>query len=172
MRKKLLALGVILVLLALPFGVAAVYRAMTAFPERIRIASGPEGGRYRVLALRLKDAIEAELGVTVEVLTTEGSLENVRLLREGQAELALYQRSAGRMSTAAEPADDRRVRCIANLYSEVCHLIVLRGADIAAPDDLRGKRVALPSHNSGDYVIARLLLDAFGLRRAVSHRLS
>jgi TRAP transporter TAXI family solute receptor len=174
MRKKLLALGAIVTLVALPFVVAGAYRALTAFPARIRIASGPEGGRYRVLALELKEAIEAELGVSVEVLTTEGSLENARLLCDGQADLAFYQRSAQRMGRTkdlpnpdlarAELADDRQVRCVANLYSEVCHLIVRRGAGIAGPDDLRGKRMALPSRNSGDYVIASLLMDEFGLQ--------
>ncbi len=164
MRKKLFALAAILALVALPFAAAAVYRALTAFPQCIRLASGPEGGRYRVLALRLKEAVEAELGVGVEVLTTEGSLENVGLLRDGRADLAFYQRSALRMGEAAARTDDRQVCCVANLYSEVCHLIVRRGAGIAGPGDLRGKRLALPSKNSGDYVIARLLLDAFDLR--------
>jgi len=163
MRKKLLALAVLAALVALPFAVAAVYHYLTAFPPRVRIAGGPEGGRYRVLALQLKDAIEAELGVDVEVLTTEGSLENLRLVGEGQAELALYQRSAERMAPGGRHANHREVTCVANLYSEVCHLIVRRGAGIAGPEDLRGKRVALPSHQSGDYVIARLLLQEFGL---------
>jgi TRAP transporter TAXI family solute receptor len=164
MRKKLIALSVITALVALPFAATAVYRSLTAFPSRIRIASGPEGGRYRVLALRFEEMVEAELGVEVEVLTTEGSLENARLLGDGQADLAFYQRSAQRMAPAAERGDDRRICCVANLYSEVCHLIVRRGSGIAGPDDLRGKRMALPSKNSGDYVIAKLLMDEFGLR--------
>jgi TRAP transporter TAXI family solute receptor len=164
MRKRLFTVGVILALVALPFVLAAVYRALTAFPQTIRIASGPDGGRYRVLALRLKQAVEAELGVAVEVLTTEGSLENARLLSDGQADLALYQRSAQRMGRDSEPIDERQVRCVANLYAEVCHLIVRRGTAIASPDELRGKRIGLPSKNSGDYVIARLLMEAFDLR--------
>ena len=54
MRRKLLALGAVVALVALPFAAAAVYRVLTAFPHRVRIASGPEGGRYRVIAERLK----------------------------------------------------------------------------------------------------------------------
>src|SRR4051794_290696 len=113
MRKKMMAWGALAAIVALPFVAATVYRGLTAFPQRIRIASGPEGGRYRVVAGRVKQAVEGQLGIEVEVLPTDGSLETLALLRSGGAELAIYQRSAERMLQPQQAADNRHVSSIA-----------------------------------------------------------
>ena len=55
------------------------------------------------------------------------------------------------------------VAFVANIYPEVAHFIVRRGAEIKHPGDLRGKRVALGNKKSGHYAMSRILLEHFGL---------
>ena len=99
MRKQLFRVGVIGALILVPAGiwwfkldvVQPLFRKMTDYPDRITIAAGSEGGRYRVISESLGDEIRKTLAVDVEFLDTQGSLENLLCLRAGTAHIALYQ---------------------------------------------------------------------------------
>jgi hypothetical protein len=55
------------------------------------------------------------------------------------------------------------LRVVANLYPELVHLVARPDADIHSVADLRGKRVSLGEEASGTRVVARAILDAYGL---------
>ncbi|GIT29120.1 MAG: hypothetical protein Ct9H300mP1_11660 [Planctomycetaceae bacterium] len=55
---------------------------------------------------------------------------------------------------------------MANVYSEVAHLLVRSDAGISTPADLAGRRVSLAPEESGDHGMARMLLDHFGIATA------
>lgn len=163
MRKKLVKAAVVILLLLLPFGAHRLYRLMTAHPESIAIATGPAHGHYQVIGENLAHAIQEQLGVTVRLVPTDGSLENLKLLRAGRVQLALYQPGTERILAQSLAREPDSVRSVANVYSEVTHFIVRRGVSIDSPADLRGRRVAVGLRNSGDYAMSRVLLEHFGL---------
>ncbi|MEO2016188.1 MAG: TAXI family TRAP transporter solute-binding subunit [Fuerstiella sp.] len=136
-----------------------INRSLGDYPDEIKIAQGPEDGFYRPLSQNLIDTIKKDelLDLKVYPRESEGSLSNLYLLQDGEADFALYQPGT------LEPDTASNVRFVANLYSQPAHFIVRRGASIQSPADLRGKRVQLGLENSGDYAMSRILLEHFEL---------
>ena len=114
----------------------------------------------------------------VNTVPTNGSLENLALLRAGKADFGLYQtwsaeiisefdedflREAGFTSQEQGVGS---VQFVANMYSQPAHFIVRQDAGITSPADLGGKTVSLGLRRSGDYAMSLVLLDHFGLTEA------
>jgi len=151
----------------------------------VRIATGATGGTYFPVGGLIAGAIsnppgsrECALGgscgvpgLIAAVVATEGSVENVVAVSADRMELALTQADIayfayhGRGQFAlGKPLDN--LRAIANLFPEAVQLVVRRGGGIETVTDLKGRRVSLGEHQSGTLVVARSVLDAFGLDEA------
>ena len=165
-RRRLLQVGLAVLLVLLPVLLHVVYRSVTSLPRQVTLAMGPEGGRYEQFMSQLADELQRR-GVNVTLRRTEGSLEHLQLLQKGQVDLALYQANPGTvLSTRTEQTTDSssdRVTFVANVYSEVVHLLVRHEAGINSVAELDGRRVSLSAKESGDHAMARLLLNHFGL---------
>ena len=59
-------------------------------PKHIKFAAGAQGGAYYAFAERYQRLLD-EQGIEVELVQTAGSVENLRLLDEGQVDVALVQ---------------------------------------------------------------------------------
>ncbi|MHC4404160.1 MAG: TAXI family TRAP transporter solute-binding subunit [Planctomycetota bacterium] len=175
MTRKWIRIAGVAGLILLPFAVRWVYLWATAHPKTIVIATGKQHGRYHDLGLALAERIRAELDVVVEVRSTTGSLENLRLLREGKVDFGFYQpgtREAfleygsilgGDVATASNRAAQSDVAFVANLYSQPAHCLVRPEAGIQTAAGMKGKRVCLGLPNSGDLAMSLVVLDHVGL---------
>lgn len=63
-------------------------------PKTVRLATGPEGSAYAGFGKRYAAALARE-GITVELIPTEGSVANLQLLRDGQADVAFVRGGSG-----------------------------------------------------------------------------
>lgn len=165
MQRKWVRYSLIGLLILLPFVVTLVYRAMTAPPNPIRIATGPKGGRYRQLAEQLKAELERDGDVTVELRHTSGSMENLQLLADGSVHFALYQPGTRDVLGDADSPDTEDIAFVANAYSETVFLIVRKDAGIENAMQLKGKKVGVGRKTSGDYATTRMLLPHLGLNK-------
>lgn len=181
MWHRLLKAVLILVLILIPLGIWWAYWDFNRFPSRISIAAGAKGGRYRTIAEQLKTEIQDKLQIEVAILPTEGSLQNLLMLRSAKADFALYQpgtievlreydpalideaQTAAGLESASAGRDD--VTFVANLYMQPVHFIVRTAADIEQPSDLRRRPVSVGLVRSGDYAMSLLLLDHLGLSK-------
>ena len=167
-RRRQLQIATAVALVLLPVLVHVVYRSVTSLPGRVTLATGPEGGRYEQFMLKLGRELE-QRGVTVIQRRSAGSIEHLELLQSGQVDLALYQANPVQHLTdgdRGENAGSNRVAFVANVYSEVAHLLVRSDAGIATVDDLLGRRVSLAPEESGDHAMARMLLEHLGISQA------
>jgi TRAP transporter TAXI family solute receptor len=127
--------------------------------HEIVIATGSETGMYYPLGVALGRVLAAE-GVVrdAEVLSTDGSVTNMRLVGEpaGGVDLAFVQ-----SDTPPVPA----VRLIAPLYDEVLHILVARrlADDVRTVFDLSGRRVALGPPGSGTRQLSEKILEHFAV---------
>lgn len=130
----------------------------------VTIAAGTEYGTYAVFAGLLADQLRAVgPGLEPTVLSTEGSLDNVRLLRDGEAALGLaLEDGLGRI--VADMPEAERPMALARIYENYLHLLVTDDSPIREVEDLRGRRVVLGAAGSGAAVTAVVLLRAAGLR--------
>ena len=107
-------------------------------------------------------------GLIAVAQSTDGSVDNVRMIASGALESALCQADVAYWAYRgeeifAEKGPVEELRVIASLYAETLHLVVRRGAGIRSLKDLAGKRVSLDRPASGTRVDANLLLEAYGV---------
>jgi TRAP transporter TAXI family solute receptor len=124
-------------------------------PKKIRFAAGSPGGAYHIYAERYQRLLE-EQGVKVELVDTAGSVENLRLLDEGEIDVALVQ---GGLATE----HDREVlHSLGGLFPEPFWVFVQAGDDVSAFGDLRAYRFAIGGEGSGTRSLALALQGEFG----------
>jgi TRAP transporter TAXI family solute receptor len=148
-------------------------RAITAQRERRKhvylLASGPEGGEYHPIAESVIARVaRVDEKVKVRNLATQGSVENARLVGAKQADYALVQSNVAAMASAGDGPFQggavRSLRALGSLFPEPVHVVVPAASAIRTVADLRGKRVALGTPDSGTRADAMAVLAAHGLK--------
>ncbi|SEL70077.1 TAXI family TRAP transporter solute-binding subunit [Nonomuraea pusilla] len=127
----------------------------------LRLATGLAGGPYGVLGDRLAAELRRE-GMTVQVLQTAASVQNLTMLTDGRADIGF---------ALADSADDAvRVRhqpvaALARMYMNYVHLVVAENGGITGVRNLAGRRLSIGAEGSGTAVTATRVLAAAALPR-------
>ncbi|MBI4954956.1 MAG: TAXI family TRAP transporter solute-binding subunit [Myxococcales bacterium] len=166
MKSRSLKL-LVLVAALLACAASAWFVLARAKVETLRFAAGPRGGEGFVFAEALSRLLtDLEVDLRLDILETEGAVENLEMLEGGRAELAAVQNDV--------PIPPR-ARTIAYLYPQMFHLIVRADSDIRTPADLAGKRVGTTQVAGASSRSLSELLAHYGLTEAhltVSHHTS
>ncbi|MFE3447450.1 TAXI family TRAP transporter solute-binding subunit [Nonomuraea sp. NPDC059194] len=147
------------VLAALLMAATGCGRARRTAP--LVIATGQRGGVYFDYGEGLAAAVSAEdPGLRPRVIATGASLDNLRLVADGGADVAFTLADSAALAVAGQAPflEPQPVRALARLYDNYVHLVVRAGSGIVMLDDLRGKRVSCGAAGSGTEIIARRLL--------------
>lgn len=124
-------------------------------PSRIVIATGREDGAYYRFAQQYADLLK-KTGITLEVRTTKGSVENLSLLLDENSGVSVALVQSG----IADPAASSSLQALGSLYREPLW-VFYRGTDeIDRLTQLKGKRLAVGPEGSGTRSIALQLLKA------------
>jgi TRAP transporter TAXI family solute receptor len=135
----------------------------------IAILTGSTSGVYYPLGNALSSIfLKAIPGVRSSVQVTQGSIENLRLLQEGQGELAF---SLGDTVTAAWKGNKEagfagpltKLRGLAAIYRNYVQIVVSEASGIQTLADLKGKRVSVGPKQSGTELNARAIFAAAGV---------
>ncbi|MER6013549.1 TAXI family TRAP transporter solute-binding subunit [Streptomyces bluensis] len=127
----------------------------------ITISTGPQSGVYHDYGQRLRTAIAKDMpGLKVELLTSDGSQQNVSRVATGEADLSIA--AADAVESYQAPGRDR-LRGLARLYDDYVQVVVPHSSDIEKISDLKGKRVGVGGEESGVRLIATRVLRAAGL---------
>jgi hypothetical protein len=154
---------VLVAALAAGLPVAACTSTDVPAPAELVLATGPDGAVFREVGAALADALAAQLPHTkVTARPTSASVENLRLLREGSAQLGLS--SLDSMTDLPSPDDPNGISAIGRLYDSFLHLVVPADSPIMSFADLAGKRVSLGPIESGTEFTATRLLRLYGLK--------
>ncbi|PRX06301.1 UNVERIFIED_ORG: hypothetical protein CLV66_103277 [Actinomadura viridilutea] len=131
--------------------------------RRLVLAGGPVDGQYTPFARRLAHELRRRVGgLTVDVLTTSASVENLRMLAAGRADLALALGDSAADAVAGRGAfrTPLAVTALARIYLNYTHLVVPRDSPVRRVTDLAGRRVSLGAEGSGTAVVGERVLDA------------
>jgi TRAP transporter TAXI family solute receptor len=127
-------------------------------PRRIVIATGQPDGTYDALGREYQRRLRHE-GLAVELRRTAGSVDNLELLRRGEADVAFVQGGIYRPDEDPE----QRLRGMAAIYREPLW-IFYRGKPITdGLASLVDRRISIGAPGSGTEAVARALFDALGL---------
>jgi uncharacterized protein len=130
---------------------------------RLRLAAGQRGGLYLAFAEILADRIHARYpAVAVDVISTEGSVDNIRLLRTGDVDMGLSLADVAERDRATGPAGTAPL-AVARVYENYLQVIVRESAAGKQLSDLAGRRVSIGAAGSGAAVTGQVLFDAAGL---------
>ncbi|MFN2364561.1 MAG: TAXI family TRAP transporter solute-binding subunit [Halarsenatibacteraceae bacterium] len=155
-------------LLFLVLAFALIFSGPVAAQEYISIATGGTAGTYYPLGGGMAELINEnvdDVDATAEV--TGASVENVRLVQNGEVEFALVQNDIsyyaknGEEMFDGDPLDN--LRGVALLYPEDIQIVTLEENDIKTVSDFEGKRVAVGAPGSGTEANARQIIEAHGL---------
>jgi TRAP transporter TAXI family solute receptor len=119
------------------------------------------------LAEALTKVLPDHFPVRLEVQKTETTRDYLRLLVQGQAELAMVQTDLSYVAYTQGlpdlPGPQQRLRGIAVLYRSPLHLIARRGAGIQSLSDLRGKRVFVGMDGNTIELTTKMILEGVGV---------
>lgn len=143
-------------------GVAVVlYQFVDPAPPReLTIATGSEEGRYYQVGMLLKEGL-AENGITLNVVSTAGSGENIRLLNDPDSEVAIALVQSG-MEHVLD-SEQENLFGLASLYYEPIWLFYRKHLALKKITDLKGLRLIIGEPGSGTELIARHLLQDNGM---------
>ena len=136
--------------------------------KTLNIVTGGTGAVYIIYGAGLADLLKRKLNVDASAQSTTASVDNMKLLRDGKADVAFtladtaFDAVNGSGSFAA-PEKKVDAKVLAVLYSNLTHLVVKEGSGINTVNDLRGKDVSVGSPGSGTEIIANRTLEAYGL---------
>jgi TRAP transporter TAXI family solute receptor len=134
---------------------------------RITIATGSTGGVYYPLGGGIADVLGDSIeGVDATVEETNASVDNMQLIGNGGADLALVLGD-----TAADAVEGRadfegspvEACSLGRIYDNYTQVITSTDTGIATIEDLRGMRVSLGAPGSGTEIIAIRILEAAGI---------
>ncbi|MEE1621043.1 TAXI family TRAP transporter solute-binding subunit [Zafaria sp. J156] len=139
-------------LLALPLAASGCANGTERPGRTLRLATGPEGAVYREMGQALAGLLNRKWGAgSVEVVFTDASQENIRLLNTGQAEIGFVNTDTG-----AEQGPG--LRALARVYDSVMHCAVRVDSSVHRLADVDGLVVAGGQDESGTrYTLGRLL---------------
>ena len=136
--------------------------------QRLSIATGGTGGVYYPYGGGIAKVISSHVpGVEATAEVTAASIDNLKFLRDGKADLgftladSLEEGLRGRGAFADGGATPFRALVV--LYDNYTHIATLDGSGIASIHDLRGKVVSTGAAGSGTELIAKRVLEASGL---------
>jgi uncharacterized protein len=134
---------------------------------RLRLAAGDPGGLYLAFAEILAKRVQARYpSITVEVLPTEGTVENLNRLRSGDVDMGLALADVAERDRAGGPAGTASP-AVARVYENYLQVIVRDSAAVQQLSDLRGMRVSFGAARSGGAATSELLFEAAGLSGGV-----
>ena len=140
------------------------------------LATASTGGTYYpvgvALATLVKVKLEPSSGIGMAAISSAGSGENVRLIREGEAQFGILQGLYGYYAATgtgplAEVGPQENMRSVTMLWQNVEHFAV--ASDVAgdgtmsAMAALKGEAMALGSQNSGTIGSNGTILEGFGI---------
>lgn len=167
-RYTLLSLRDLLVSIG-PFALLTVALLALAFwwldptpPKRVVLATGPEQSAYDEFGKRYADALK-RYGITVELLRTEGSSDNLEMLRTGRADLGFVQGGSADIGYD----DEESIVSLGSLFVEPLWLFYREDAAqrlnqspaVASLTALQGWRVNVGTAGSGVPLLFGTLLD-------------
>lgn len=127
-------------------------------PRQIRLATGQPGGMYDTFGAQYVARL-GRVGLRTAVVSTSGSLDNLRSLLRGEVDVAFVQ--GGTYPLVADP--EARLRGIAAIYLEPLWIFHRGGPALRSISELAGRRVSIGLPGSGTEAVAVTLLREHGI---------
>ncbi|MBS1161334.1 MAG: transporter solute receptor, family [Proteobacteria bacterium] len=128
-------------------------------PKKIVMTTGAESGAYYLFAQRYA-ALLAKNGITLEVLPSAGSLQNIERLQNNEAQVGFVQGGVIPPKEDPDEEDTSGLLSLGSLFYEPVWVFYRGHKALERLTDLQGKRIAIGQEGSGVRQLAQQLLAA------------
>jgi len=132
-----------------------------------KFVTGNAGGVYAVYGAGLSKLVSEVTGVPMTPVQTDGSVENLKMLAAGTADIGFSLSDSALDAWDGAPgtafaSGPLRYTALARTYDNYVHVVVPTASDITVVEHLEGKRVSIGPKNSGTRVVAERILSVAG----------
>jgi hypothetical protein len=167
------SLGVVATLLAIATS-TSVPAASPDWPKSLTLGTASPGGVYYIYGEELAQILTEKLGVAVNPLPTQGSIQNVRLIDSGGAQLGLITMSTG-LEGWEGSLDWTKGQCFRNMralfpmYDNPFQAVVLQRSGIATLAQLDKKRIGVGPRSGNGATYAPGIFEIVGISAELSY---
>lgn len=136
--------------------------------ERLNFVGGPPSGVFGIFATGIGTYLSKNVpNLDVSVTATGGSVENIRRVNGGEAEMGLsfasdvHEAYFGQEQFKGKPLTN--IRAVGLVFFGVAHAITYADSGIRSVEDLTGKRVAVGTPGSGTFASAERVFRSLGV---------
>lgn len=136
--------------------------------ERLNFVGGPPSGVFGIFATGIGTYLSKNVpNLDVSVTATGGSVENIRRVNGGEAEMGLsfasdvHEAYFGQEQFKGKPLTN--IRAVGLVFFGVAHAITYADSGIRSVEDLAGKRVAVGTPGSGTFASAERVFRSLGV---------
>jgi uncharacterized protein len=136
----------------------------------LRLTTGASGGTFFEYGAGLARLIETQVGRKIEVIPSAGTIENMRRIEAGSADLALAAMGpAYEAWTASAPPwignpPLRRARAVLPMYETPFHLATVRSSGLTTVASLDGKSVGVGPRGGSNEQIFQTMANGISIR--------
>ena len=154
-RKDILIVGLpgMALIIAL-FWIASTF-VQPAPPKLLYMTTGSESGAYHSYAKQYKEIL-ARHGITLELRTSSGAVENLQRLKDENAHIAIGFIQGG----TATPEDGENLMSLGSMYYEPLWVFYRSKTPLDRVAQLQGKKLAVGAEGSGTRKLALQILAA------------
>jgi TRAP transporter TAXI family solute receptor len=134
-----------------------------------KFVTGNAGGVYAVYGAGLSKLVSEVTGVPMTAVQTEGSVQNLKMLSAGTADIGFSLSDSALDAWDGAPGTAfasgiLRFTALARTYDNYVHVVVPTASDITKVEELNNKVVSIGPQNSGTRVVAQRILDTAGVK--------
>ncbi|HVS78501.1 MAG TPA: TAXI family TRAP transporter solute-binding subunit [Steroidobacteraceae bacterium] len=140
----------------------ALHFVRPAPPRTLTMSAGPRGSSFETVAKRYK-AILARSGIDLEVVPSEGSLQNLDRLTSPHSRFDIALVQAGITETARKGGGSGDLASLGSMFYQPLTVFYRARRPISRLSQLAGERIAIGKEGSGTRLLALALLGANGI---------
>jgi len=125
--------------------------------NKFTMATGDINGNYHKIGLIYKEKLK-EKGIELSLFNSQGSVENLQLLKDKKVDIALMQNNL-----IDKNENITYLKGIASLYNEPIFVFYKKNINLKLISQLKNKRVSLGKKGSGTYFISSKIISINGL---------
>jgi TRAP transporter TAXI family solute receptor len=126
-------------------------------PDTITISSGSKDGAYFLYAQRYKEILKRN-NITLNILDSSGSLENIQRLKDKQVDIAFVQGGTNVEQIETDSESENQLLSLGSLYYEPIWIFISKSFKPKTLSDFKQKNIVIGSQGSGTQMVARQVL--------------
>lgn len=131
----------------------------------ITVATGPTSGLYYPIGGAFSNVVKNKLGYQSSAQSTGASVENINLILDGKADLAIAMADSIAQAYTGTGAFEGKgakenLTALMGLYPNYVQIVTTEKSGIKTFEDLKGKKVGIGAPNSGVELNARMMFEA------------